>query len=163
MPRKKGDAGNDSGNASIRAFFTATPVRERTDSASANSSTAPPQRAAAATGNPKSSQIHSTGGNARSAGGAGGSARAVQRQILRAESDEGEEVDYSGTCFCSVHVCTHSDQIFLHRKRRRSRRGSARFGQRVHRRQSSHGAIKLPRRAVSRPPKLPTSRHTGRG
>ena len=107
MPRKKGDAGNDSGNASIRAFFTATPVRERTDSASANSSTAPPERAAAATGNPKSSQIHSTGGNAGSAGsagGAGGSARAVQRQILRTESDEGEEVDYSGTCFCSVHV-----------------------------------------------------------
>ena len=112
MPRKKGDAGNDSGNASIRAFFTATPVRERTDSASANSSTAAPERAAAATGNPKSSQIHSTGGNAGSAGsaggagGAGGSARAVQRQILRAESDEGEEVDYSGTCSCSVHVCS---------------------------------------------------------
>jgi hypothetical protein len=106
MPRKKGDAGNDSGNASIRAFFTATPVRERTDSASANSSTAPPERTAPATGNPKSSQIHSTGGNAGSARGAGGSARAVQRQLLRAESDEGEEVDYSGTCFCSVHVCS---------------------------------------------------------
>lgn len=101
MPRKGSPAASGSGHANIRAFFTAsTPLREVTNNTTTISA-AQPQRAAPAAANPESNQIHAARGNARA--NAGGSAHRVQRQ--RAE-EEGEEVDYSGTCPCILHVCS---------------------------------------------------------
>jgi hypothetical protein len=109
MPRKGSPAASASGHGSIRTFFTPSTGSIGVSNSITTNSVPPAAHAAAAAANPESNQIRTAGDSARgSAGGsAGGSARGsaggVQRQSLRAE-EEGEDVNYSGTCSCIVYA-----------------------------------------------------------
>jgi hypothetical protein len=119
MPRKKKDTAlSGAGSANITAFFSA--ATQLTAPTTSNNS--PAAQAATAAATPKSHQIHGTGGSA--GGRAGGSATVRTRITQRSTSPSsaaGEDVQYSGTCLCTVHAFERIFTIFCMCRRRRRR------------------------------------------